>query len=292
VTTVGQDSRRLTLQGDGVRLAADRWDPPAPGRFGTVLLLHGGGQTRHSWRHTGQRLAAGGWAALSIDARGHGDSDWHPGGDYSTDALVADLRAVVAALGERPVLVGASMGGMTALIAQGADPGLARALVLVDVAPSISPAGTAEITAFMRSGAGGFSSLDEAAQAVAAYNPNRPKPPRPEGLRKNLRHRDGRWYWHWDPRLLDSRRSDAQAVAENARRAREAARRLRIPTMLVRGQQSRVLSPAGARELISLVPAARYVDVAGAGHMVAGDDNDVFGEHLLGFLHGAPATQP
>jgi pimeloyl-ACP methyl ester carboxylesterase len=273
-----------------VRLAADRWDPVAPGRHGTVLLLHGGGQTRHSWRHTGQRLATGGWAALAIDARGHGDSDWHPGGDYSIDAMVADLRAVVATLGERPALVGASMGGMTALLAAGTDPGLARALVLVDVAPTIEPAGTAEIMDFMRSGAGGFSSLGEAAEAVAAYNPNRRRPPQPEGLRRNLRRRDGRWYWHWDPRLLDSSPAEAGVVADNSRRARVAAQRLRIPTLLVRGRESRVVSPAGARELISLVPAAQYVDVAGAGHMVAGDDNDVFGEHLLSFLRD-PAGQ-
>ena len=281
---------RLALVGDGVRLAADRWDPVVPGCHGTVLLLHGGGQTRHSWRHTGQRLAAGGWASLAIDARGHGDSDWHPGGDYSIDAMVADLRAVAATLGERPVLVGASMGGMTALLAAGTDPGLARALVLVDVAPTIEPAGTAEIMDFMRSGAGGFSSLGEAAEAVAAYNPNRRRPPQPEGLRRNLRRRDGRWYWHWDPRLLDSLPAEAGVVADNSRRAREAAQRLRIPTLLVRGRESRVVSPAGARELISLVPTAQYVDVAGAGHMVAGDDNDVFGEHLLGFLRD-PAGQ-
>jgi pimeloyl-ACP methyl ester carboxylesterase len=221
---------------------------------------------------------------FSIDARGHGESDWHRGGDYSLDAMVADLRAVVATLDERPVLVGASLGGMTALLAQGADPYLARALVLVDVTPTTEPEGTAEIMRFMRSGAGGFSSLGEAAEAVMAYNPHHSRPPRPDGLRKNLRHRDGRWYWHWDPRLLDSRQTDPRILADYARRAREAARRLRIPTLLVRGRESRVVSAAGARELIPLVPAARHVDVAGAGHMVAGDDNDVFGEHLLGFL--------
>lgn len=278
--------RRLTLAGDGVRLAADRWDQPTRARHGTVLLLHGGGQTRHSWRRTGRRLADDGWTVFSIDARGHGESDWHPGGDYSLDAMVADLRAVVAALDERPVLIGASLGGMTALLAQGTDPCLARALVLVDVTPTLEPEGTAEITRFMRSGAGGFSSLEEAAEAVAAYNPHRGGPPRPEGLRKNLRCRDGRWYWHWDPRLLDSKHTDSRILAANARRAREAARRLRIPTLLVRGRESRVVSAAGARELVSLVPTARHVDVAGAGHMVAGDDNDVFGQHLLGFLRG------
>jgi pimeloyl-ACP methyl ester carboxylesterase len=273
----------LTFAGEGVQLAADRWDPPGA-RRGLVLLLHGGGQTRHSWRQTGERLAAAGWATVALDARGHGDSDWAPDGDYTLDALAADLRRVVATLDERPVLVGASLGGMTSLLAQAADPGLARGLVLVDVTPTTEAAGTAEITEFMRSGTAGFATLEEAAAAVAAYNPDRRRPPRPEGLHRNLRQRDGRWYWHWDPSLLDSRQTDPQTLADNARRARCAARGLRVPTLLVRGRQSRVVSAAGARELLALVPSARQVDVDGAGHMVAGDDNDVFGEHLLEFL--------
>lgn len=278
--------RRLTLPGRGVRLAADRWAPPRRSRRGTVLLLHGGGQTRHSWRHTGRRLAAEGWTAIAFDLRGHGDTDWAPDGDYTLDAHVADLRAAVTVLDEPPVLVGASLGGMTSLLALAADPALARGLVLVDVTPTTERAGTAEITDFMRSGTAGFATLDEAAAAVAAYNPHRTRPPRPEGLKKNLRRRDGRWFWHWDPRLLDSRQTDPRTLDDNARRAREAARGLTVPTLLVRGRQSRVVSTAGAEELLSLVPSARLVDVDGAGHMVAGDDNDVFGEHLLDFLDG------
>jgi pimeloyl-ACP methyl ester carboxylesterase len=279
--------RLLTLPGAGIRLTADRWAPPVRRRRGTVLLLHGGGQTRHSWRHTGARLAAQGWTAVAYDLRGHGDSDWAPDGDYTLDAHVADLRAALGVLSdvaERPVLVGASLGGMTSLLAAAAEPELARGLVLVDVTPTTERAGTTEITDFMRSGVSGFASLDEAAAAVAAYNPQRVRPPRPEGLRKNLRHRDGRWFWHWDPRLLDHRQTAPGAQEENGRRARAAARNLAVPTLLVRGRQSRVVSTAGAQELLELVPSARLVDVDGAGHMVAGDDNDVFGEHLLGFL--------
>ncbi|WP_433506324.1 alpha/beta fold hydrolase [Pseudonocardia halophobica] len=278
--------RRLTLPGEGVRLTADRWAPPLRTRRGTVLLLHGGGQTRHSWRHTGRRLAAQGWTAIAFDLRGHGDSDWAPDGDYTLDAHVADLRKAVTVLDEPPVLVGASLGGMTSLLALAADPAVARGLALVDVTPTTERAGTAEITDFMRSGTAGFATLDEAAAAVAAYNPHRTRPPRPEGLKKNLRRRDGRWYWHWDPRLLDARQTDPRTLDENARRAREAARGLAVPTLLVRGRQSRVVSTASAQELLSLVPSARLVDVDGAGHMVAGDDNDVFGEHLLDFLDG------
>lgn len=252
-----------------------------------MLLLHGGGQTRHSWQQTGVRLASYGWTAISVDARGHGDSGWAANADYSQDAMIADLRAVTATLAEPPVLVGASTGGMTTLRAQGKDPGLARGLVLVDVTARIEPEGSAEITAFMRSGMGGFDSLDQAAEAVMAYNPHRKRPPRPEGLRKNLRERDGRWYWHWDPRFLGRRgegRSAVQTARELTGRATAAARAIRVPALLVRGGESRIVSPESARELLTLIPQARTIDVQGVGHMVAGDDNDVFAQGLLGFL--------
>lgn len=216
------------FRGAGVTLAADRWDPPQADdgagvdRKGVVLLLHGGGQTRHSWRNTGRNLAADGWSAVAVDARGHGDSQWAPDGDYGIDALVADLTALIGALGEKPVLVGASMGGMTSLIGQGENPALARGLVLVDIAPRFETAGTAEIMAFMRSGLEGFASLDDAGAAVAAYTPNRVRTPNPDGLRKNLRLREGRWYWHWDPAFLrqgdePTRQADSIVRYERAR---------------------------------------------------------------------------
>jgi pimeloyl-ACP methyl ester carboxylesterase len=152
-----------------------------------VLLLHGGGQTRHSWHRTARSLAGQGWSAVALDARGHGDSQWAPDRDYSIDALVADLAAVVTELGERPVLVGASMGGMTALVGQGERGDLARALVLVDIVPRIEPEGAKRIMDFMTARPDGFGSLEEVADAVRAYNPHRARPVSPEGLRKNVR---------------------------------------------------------------------------------------------------------
>ncbi|NMH98196.1 alpha/beta fold hydrolase [Pseudonocardia acidicola] len=280
----------------GITLAADRWDPPSgtPSN-GTVLLLHGGGQTRHSWRTTGRALAGAGWSTYALDARGHGDSGWAADGDYSMDALVADLRAVVTALDVQPVLVGASLGGSTALLAEGEGCGLARGIVLVDVTPRIEPEGVAEIMAFMRSGLGGFASLEDAADAVAAYNPHRPRPASTDGLRKNLRLREGRWYWHWDPRFVDGRDEPSRERPDDehrSRRAREAARRISVPTLLVRGVRSRVVSEASAAELRALIPHSEQIDVSGAGHMVAGDDNDVFSGGLRRFLEERVAALP
>lgn len=274
--------------GDGVTLVGDHWTPPCgEPTLGTVLLLHGGGQTRHSWRTTGSRLADQGWSALALDARGHGDSEWAPDGDYTHDALSADLRAVISTLSGPPVLVGASMGGMTSMIVEGEHRGTARALVLVDIAPKVEKEGAAAIFEFMSSGLQGFDSLADAASAIAAYNPNRTSKPTEAGLRKNLRERDGKWFWHWDPAFLNQgdeptrSRSDSGSRYE---RARAAAAAITCPTLLIRGKQSNVVSEAGANELLTLIPSAHLIDVSDAGHMVAGDDNDVFTSGLTKFL--------
>jgi pimeloyl-ACP methyl ester carboxylesterase len=277
---------RVDYRGEGVTLVGDRWeaDPSVAGSpRGAVVLLHGGGQTRHSWSRTGQRLARDGWTVVAYDTRGHGDSGWSPDGVYTLDVLIADLKAVLATLDTKAVLVGASMGGATSLAAQGEDPDLAEALVLVDIVPRIEPEGVRRITGFMRGRPEGFATLDEVADAVAAYNPHRARTPNPDGLRKNVRLReDGRWYWHWDPAFLLN--DDDPKRELRTERIVEAARNVRVPTMLVRGRQSDIVSEAGAAELLELIPGARFVDVKDAGHMVAGDDNDVFTASLAEFL--------
>ena len=201
------------------------------------------------------------------------------------DILGAIIRTIADELGEPPVLVGASMGGMASLIAAGDDPGLARALVLVDITPKSEPEGLAKITGFMRAGLAGFDSLHDALDAVIAYNPHRSRPPRLEGLRKNLRERDGRWYWHWDPRFIDNRGGvDGQPGLVDHDRLADAARRVTIPVLLVRGRMSEIVSDESVRELRELIPHAEVVEVAGAGHMVAGDRNDAFNAAVIEFV--------
>ncbi|HWP64504.1 MAG TPA: alpha/beta fold hydrolase [Candidatus Limnocylindria bacterium] len=258
-------------------------DPAHP----PVLLLHGGGQTRHAWGGTAAALAAHGWHAIALDTRGHGDSEWAPDGDYTVDTLAADLRCVVGTLGTRPALVGASLGGITALLAEGeATTPISRALVLVDVAPRVEAPGVHRIVSFMTGHPDGFASLEEAADAIAAYNRHRPRPSDVSGLRKNLRlGPDGRYRWHWDPALMSDKRPGA---TQNPERQEAAARRLTVPTLLVRGRMSDLLSEAGARAFLALVPHARYADVSGAGHMVAGDRNDAFTRAVVDFLADVP----
>lgn len=276
----------LRLAGEGLTLAADAY---GPGDGPPVVLLHGGGQTRHAWDGTARLLGDKGWRATTVDLRGHGDSDWAgPEGGYSLDAFAADVRAVAAAQRRPPVLIGASLGGLSSLVAIAeAPPGVtvAGGLVLVDVAPRLEEEGIARIADFMLGNLDGFASLEEVADAVAAYNPHRPRPTDLSGLRKNVRRReDGRWYWHWDPRFLLGGRTDEPRSLRNEDRLDAAARAITVPTLLVRGRQSDVLSEEGARHLVSLVPHARYVDVGGAGHMVAGDRNDAFNDAVIEFL--------
>jgi len=269
---------------DGIRLAGEQAGDPCAV---PVILMHGGGQTRHAWAGTALRLAAAGYHVVSYDARGHGDSAWSHNGDYSADALIADLRAVAQTLAAPPVLIGASMGGMTSMVALGElGPSFARALVLVDIAARLEPSGVARVLDFMRAHTAGFASLDDALDAVAAYNPHRPRPRDTKGLSKNLRLRDGRWYWHWDPRFLDhATRTQAGEALVQQKRREAAARKITVPTLLVRGGSSDVVSPEGARALQELIPHAELADVAEAGHMVAGDRNDLFSDAVIEFLH-------
>jgi pimeloyl-ACP methyl ester carboxylesterase len=274
---------------DGLTLVADAYgEPEAP----PVLLQHGGGQTRHSWRGTARALAERGFHAVALDLRGHGDSDWDPAGDYRFERYARDTMDVARALGRPPAVVGASLGGLAALLACGSGEGPRfAALVLVDITPRMDERGASAVLSFMREHVEeGFASLEDAADVIARYLPHRPRPRDLSGLRKNLRlGQDGRWRWHWDPAFVQGRGPGTPGRADQLERLDEAARALRLPTLLVRGRMSELVSEEAAREFLRTVPHAAYEDVSGAGHMVAGDRNDAFTTAVLRFL-GEPGT--
>jgi pimeloyl-ACP methyl ester carboxylesterase len=277
----------VKLPGAGIELAADLYgdeaDPP-------VLLLHGGGQTRHAWGSAAAELADAGNFAISIDLRGHGHSDWSPDGVYTMDRFADDVGSIASALGRPPALVGASLGGLSCLAAVGeSGDDIATSLVLVDVAPRIEVDGRKKIQGFMRAGMKGFDSLEDAADSIAEFIPHRPRPKNLSGLKKNLRQRgDGRWYWHWDPRWIGNNEGvDGQGGLVRHERLCAAARNVSIPTLLVRGRMSDIVSDESVRELRELIPHAEVVDVAGAGHMVAGDKNDAFNHAVIEFIAAA-----
>ena len=264
---------------DGLALAVETFG--CSGRP-AIVFAHGFGQTRGAWAGSAAELARGGWRSVAFDARGHGDSDWRGRDPYTWEQMLDDLITVTRRLPAPPVLVAASMGGLLGLAAEGAHAPLFRALVLVDVTPRWEPQGVDRILNFMRAHPAGFESLDEAARAIAADLPHRREPKRPERLRSLLAdHGDGRLRWHWDPRLLDDVAEDSAAQQP---RLLEAARRIRIPTLLISGGASDIVSGATIDEFLALVPHARHVSVPQATHMIVGDDNAAFTRHVAEFL--------
>jgi len=269
--------------GHDMMLTVDEWH----GEQTPVVLAHGGGQTRHSWGGTARTLASHGHRVLSIDLRGHGDSDWAADGDYSMSGFAADAMAVVRWVGEPVAWVGASLGGMTGLHAVDAAVDDFASLTLVDITPRPAALGVSRILEFMADKAlEGFASLDEAAEAIAQYQPHRERPSDLSGLAKNLRRREGRWYWHWDPAFLSVRGAPGSEHARDRHHdeLEKIARRLTLPTMLVRGRLSDLVTQAEVDDFLDMVPHARYTDVENAAHMIAGDRNDVFTDAVAAFL--------
>jgi pimeloyl-ACP methyl ester carboxylesterase len=253
------------------------------------VFLHGGGQTRRSWGRAAAAVAERGWQAITVDLRGHGESDWSEDGDYRVITFAGDVLEVLRQLPPRPVLVGASLGGFAAMLLAGElSPAAVRAVVLVDIVPNMDPSGATRIHGFMNDRMdSGFASLDEVADAIQEYNPHRPRPTDLDGLRTNLRERDGRWYWHWDPKFIDGTSALPPIEVTEVDRlytAIDAILRTEVPMLLVRGQMSDLVTEERANEFIARFPEIDFVDVGGAGHMVAGDRNDLFAGAVVDFL--------
>lgn len=264
----------------GGPLVADVYGPVGAS---TVLLLHGGGQTRHAWGKAAQTLAEQGWRTVALDLPGHGDSAWAADGDYRIEVLAETMCHIWHELGTPLAVVGASLGGLTSMAAVGhANAPPINALVLVDIAPRMEKAGVERIVRFMGAKPDGFVSLEEAAQHIADYR-GRPMDGPLEGLKKNLRlNAQGRWIWHWDPQLMSEANHTHRRDADGYERA---LRGFHAPTLLLRGQRSDVISDEDARALVKILPQVRLIDLKGAGHMVAGDANDAFAASVATFLH-------
>jgi pimeloyl-ACP methyl ester carboxylesterase len=270
---------------DGLRLAGERFEG---GARPALVFAHGFGQTRHAWTGSARTLAAQGFPAITFDARGHGESERVPRGDYHMEQFVDDLLSVAAAAtpagGAKPVVVGASMGGLLALVAAGEAQGECpfSALVLVDITPRWETRGVERILGFMRAHPDGFANYDEAASAIEAYLPQRRERKTEDQLKPLLRQgADGRLRWHWDPALLDGLVEESERYQP---RLFAAAANVRVPVLLLSGARSDVVSSHTVEEFLRLVPHARHVSLADATHMVAGDANDAFTREIAAFM--------
>jgi pimeloyl-ACP methyl ester carboxylesterase len=235
-----------------------------------IVFLHGGGLNAHTWDLVCLSLRRE-RHCLALDQRGHGDSEWSPVMDYTTESMVGDLEAFVDHLGlERFVLVGMSLGGVNALAWAGRHSARLAGLVIVDVGPEIRTAGVEKIRAFT-SEQKPIASIDEVIERALAFNPRRD----PRLLRLSLRHNlrqtpKGDWMWKYDQR----HRGRIEPGAYEHRRALlwDATGKVTCPTMVVRGAQSDVFHDEDAERLATTLARGRWVRVENAGHTVQGDN--------------------
>jgi len=246
---------------DGVRLHYLEWPGSADGPL--LLFLHGGGLHAHSFDVVGLLLRGVG-RCVALDLRGHGESEWAPDGRYGTRPLVADIEAVVDALGAGPVVVvGHSLGGMASLIWASRRPPELAALVILDVGPEIDIAAGRSVAELIR-GRTVFGDLDEAEAFLSGAVPAK-REAATSGIAQNLTWTDdGLLTWKHDPVQFQPGAAGPPTPDE----LRSAARRIACPTLVLRGARSRIFSDDGAAELAGLVPGGRWETVPDAGHTI------------------------
>ncbi|MCS6801336.1 MAG: alpha/beta hydrolase [Chloroflexota bacterium] len=260
---------------DGLRLHYLAWGDPANP---PMLLLHGVGQQAHSWDFVAMDLGQDHYV-ISLDQRGHGESDWAPDRDYSPEAFQRDLDGVVDHLGLKQfVLVGLSMGGMNAIRFAARRQHELRGLVVVDIGPEVIERGGREIRAFMEMD-DELDTFEEFVERAARFNPLRPK----ESFRGSLQHNlkqlpSGKWTWKYDKYFRDP------TVERKRPDLWPDVRQLRLPVLVVRGEYSHVLGEEQARVFVEALPDASYVVIPGAGHLVPGDQPDRFSDALRAWL--------
>ena len=271
---------------DGLTLAVE---VRRPSGHPTLLFAHGFGQTRGAWRGSAEALAEEGFRCVTFDARGHGESGHVAGGDYHMEQFIGDLRLLAHAELRKPILVGASMGGLLGLVIAGEiDPEAFHALVLVDITPRWETKGVERILAFMQAHPDGFASYAQAAEEIAKYLPHRAERKSADQLRPLMREgADGRLRWHWDPALLGGLVSESERYQP---RLMSAAAKVRVPVLLLSGGRSDVVSRDTVDEFLQLVPHAEHVELPRATHMVAGDANDAFTREIARFVGQLAST--
>lgn len=266
----------------GYRLSALRWDDGPP----EIVLLHGGAQNAHTWDTVALALDR---PLLAIDLPGHGHSEWRDDKAYRPQETAADIAFVIEEVTGSsgvPLLVGMSLGGLTALTVAAERPDLVGQLALVDITPGVNAEKAKEIIDFV-SGPEEFTSFDELLERTVLFNPTRSESSLRRGILHNARpldpdDADGPWVWRYDvPTMervedLDHRFTDLWDAIDA----------LTMPVTLYQGDRSPVVDDADVAELVRRQPSASHVVVEGAGHSIQGDQPVVLASLLAGLLDG------
>ena len=266
----------------GNRLVGEIFEADGPG---SVVMLHGGGQTRHTWRRAAKRLQQQGIACLTFDQRGHGDSDWIDAGDYLLDDFLADVERVLDDWGRPCVLIGTSLGGLVSMMAAGTQRPLIRGLAMIDTAPQLNPREIEWLVEFLGADAErGFESPTAAAAHLQRYFPDLDIAA--DSIEKSLRQGpDGRWHRHWDVRVVLGQRNSIALPHEAA--LHERARRIRVPFALVRAGASDLVSDAAVERLRGCAPQLELIEMPGLHHLFSGDESLQIVDRIDSFMQRA-----
>ena len=260
------ERRRVELP-SGLGLSAIVWGD-APAR---VVFIHGGAQNAHTWDTV---VLALGVPAVAIDLPGHGHSDWWPEHDYWPPSMADDVAEAVRELApQAELVVGMSLGGLTAICLGARHPELVPSLAVVDVTPGTDHAKAEPIVEFI-SGPQAFESFDDILGRTMEFNPTRTE----SSLRRGIIHNafeqdDGSWTWRWDP-VRDWKLADPAKPGGGSPEFSDlwaAVDALACPVVLCRGADSGVVGDEDVEELLRLQPDAEVVMVADAGHSIQGD---------------------
>jgi pimeloyl-ACP methyl ester carboxylesterase len=268
--------RREWVGPPGRRVSGLVWGDGPP----ELVLLHGGAQNAHTWDTVALAL---GRPLVALDLPGHGHSDWRQDHDYRPSAMAGDVAAAVEALAPSArMVVGMSLGGLTALCLAAHHRHLVRRLVVVDVTPGTDHAKAEPIISFV-SGPETFASFEEILERTVRFNPTRTVSSLRRGVVHNARQLpDGSWTWRYD--RVRNWSSGGEVDFSGLWEALDA---VSVPMMLVRGSLSGVVSDEDVSELLRRQPGAQVVVVEGAGHSVQGDRPVELARILSEFLEEA-----
>jgi pimeloyl-ACP methyl ester carboxylesterase len=264
----------------GLRFFYRDWPSSKP-NAPTLLLLHGYTGHARSWDHFAAAMTDR-YRVLALDQRGHGQTDWAPPDRYDTNEMITDVEAFVAALRlDRFALLGLSMGGLVSIGYAGKQPRELAKLVIVDIAPEIDVEGLKRIQAgVVRSDV--FASVDEAFTRAREDNPIPPPDHQRYRIAYSLmRREDGTYTYRYDRALRDPNNPRQGIPAEEGWRM---VANINVPTLLVRGGLSDILSRATAEKMCASITDCRLVEIAGSSHPVPLDKPDEFLEAARTFL--------